>query len=224
MKSRGYDKVGGHASAARTALEMSKVLFQFGEIKRATKMPNGEYESDSHHSFTLALIAYELAKTYAPELDAMKVIAYSLAHDLPEVVTSDVNTLLASSEELMRKKMDEKAALPQIRKAFAQAPNVLRLIEDYETCEDEEAKFVFWLDKTMAILTHFFDNGENLRKLGVKDQSAIEQWYERLQHKLTTHAAHPHPAASGVLESLYQKMHDELLPPASLAEAEPAAD
>lgn len=193
---------------------MSEVLFRFGQIKRVTKMPNGEHESDSHHSFTLAVIAYELAKTYAPELDAMKVMAYSLVHDLPEVVTSDMNTLLASSEELVRKEVDEKAALPQVRKVFAQAPNVLKLMENYEACEDEEAKFVFWLDKTMTILTHFFDDGENLRELGIKDQPAIEQWYERLQQKLATHAAQPHTAAVDVLESLYQKMHDELLPPA----------
>jgi 5'-deoxynucleotidase YfbR-like HD superfamily hydrolase len=205
-------------AAAQTAIAMSKILFEFGQIKRITKMPNGEYESDSHHSFTLALIAYELAKMYAPELDATKVMAYGLVHDLPEVITNDMNTLLASSEELVRKKADEKAAMPQIRKIFNEAPNVRGLIEKYETYEDEEAKFVFWLDKTMTILTHFFDDGKNLRELGIKDQPAIEQWYERLQQKLAKHAAHPHATAVEVLESLYQKMHDELLPPAGSAE------
>lgn len=208
----------GHQPAAQTALAMSDVLFRFGQIKRATKMPNGEYESDSHHSFTLALIAYELAKAYAPELDAMKVMAYGLVHDLPELVTGDMPTLLASSEDLARKRARDVAAWPEVSKVFSAAPNVLELIKAYEAHDDEESKFIFWLDKSMTILTHFFDDGKNLRELGIKDQSAIEQWYERLQQKLATHAAQPHATAAGVLESLYRKMHDELLPAAEAAD------
>lgn len=208
-----------HQLAAQTAIAMSDMLFRFGQIKRATKMPNGEHESDSHHSFALALIAYELAKAFAPELDAMKVMAYGLVHDLPELVTGDMPTLLASSEDLVRKRARDAAAWPKVSKVFGAAPNVLELIKSYEAHDDEESKFIFWLDKSMTILTHFFDDGKNLHELGIKDQSAIEQWYERLQEKLSRHAAHPHSTASGVLESLYQKMHDELLPAAEVAEA-----
>lgn len=203
---------GSRQSAAQTTIAMSKVLFEFGQIKRITKMPNGEHESDSHHSFTLALIGYELAKKFAPELDAMRVMAYGLVHDLPEVVTGDVRTLLATSEELSQKHTQDKAAWPEVQKVFGVAPNVLKLIKSYEARSDEESKFIFWLDKTMTILTHFFDEGKNLRELGIKDQPAIEQWYERLQQKLAAHAANPHKTAAEVLESLYQKMHDELLP------------
>jgi len=203
----------GHQAAAQTAIAMSEVLFRFGQIKRVTKMPNGEFESDSHHSFTLALIAYELAKKYAPELDAMRVMAYGLVHDLPEVVTGDVSTLHASSDELARKKAQEEVAWPDAQKIFRAAPNVLELIERYKAHGDEESKFIFWLDKSMTILTHFFDDGKNLRELGIKDQPAIEQWYERLQQKLAAHAARPHQTAAEVLEILYQKMHDDLLPP-----------
>src|ERR1700756_2956489 len=105
-------------SAAQTAQAMADVLFQFGQIKRATKMPNGEFESDSHHSFTLAVVGYELAKLYAPELDAYKVMAYGLVHDLPEVITGDMPTLLASSEELLRKKEQDRVALIALKQIF----------------------------------------------------------------------------------------------------------
>ena len=199
-------------SAAQTAISMSSVLFEFGQIKRATKMPNGEYESDSHHSFTLALIGYELSRAYAPELDASKVMAYALAHDLPEVISGDIPTLLSSNEELRLKKERDREALAGLHDSLYMAPNVLALVEAYEACSDEEAKFVYWLDKTMTILTHFFDAGQNLYNLGVRDQAAIEAWYERLQEKLRLNAANPHQTAVEILEELYQKMHDELLP------------
>lgn len=191
---------------------MSEVLFRFGQIKRVTKMPNGEYESDSHHSFTLATIGYELARTYAPELDAAKVMAYGLTHDLPELITGDMPTLLASSDELLKKKAKDQAAVAQLRSMLAAAPHTMALVEGYEACADEEAKFVYWLDKTMTILTHFFDNGKNLYELGVRDQDAIETWYEKLQTKLQMNASRPHITVATILEDLYLKMHDELFP------------
>lgn len=200
------------SAAAQTAIGMSEVLFQFGQIKRVTKMPNGEYESDSHHSFSLALIAYELAREFAPELDAAKVMAYALVHDLPEVISGDMPTLLSSSEELVRKKENDKTAVAGLHRVLQAAPNVLGLVESYEAFADEEAKFVFWLDKTMTILTHFFDAGQNLHDLGIRDHAAIEAWYEKLLKKLRMYAADPHQTATTVLEDLYQKMHDELLP------------
>ena len=200
------------SAAAQTSIAMSEVLFQFGQIKRVTKMPNGEFESDSHHSFTLALIGYELARAYAPELDAEKVMAYGLVHDLPELISGDMPTLLASSEDLIRKKENDRQAVAALKVALRSAPNVMALIETYESCADEEAKFVYWLDKTMTILTHFFDAGRNLHELGVRDHAAIEAWYDKLQHKLRTYAANPHKTAAMVLEELYVKMHDELLP------------
>lgn len=200
------------SAAAQTSIAMSEVLFQFGQIKRATKMPNGEFETDSHHSFTLALISYELAKTYAPELDAEKVMAYGLVHDLPELISGDMPTLLASSEDLVRKRENDREAVTELKVVLKSAPNIMSLIEAYETCADEEAKFVYWLDKTMTILTHFFDAGQNLHELGVRDHAAIEAWYDKLQKKLSMYAANPHRTAASVLEELYQKMHDELFP------------
>jgi 5'-deoxynucleotidase YfbR-like HD superfamily hydrolase len=208
------------SAAAQTSIAMSEVLFEFGQIKRATKMPNGEFESDSHHSFTLALIGYELAKAYAPELDAEKVMAYGLVHDLPELISGDAPTLLASSEDLLRKKEKDREAVAKLGAVLKSAPHTMTLIEAYETCAEEEAKFVYWLDKTMTILTHFFDTGKNLHELGVRDRADIEAWYDKLQKKLRMYAADPHQTAVAVLEELYQKMHDELFPmPTEVEEA-----
>ncbi len=75
-------------------IELSRLLGEFGQIKRMAKLPNGDDETDSHHSFSLALTAYELAAQFAPELDQRKILLYSLVHDLPELITGDVNTPL----------------------------------------------------------------------------------------------------------------------------------
>lgn len=209
------------SAAAKTSMAMAEVLFQFGQIKRVTKMPNGEFESDSHHSFTLALIGYELASAYAPELDATKVMAYGLVHDLPELISGDMSTLLATSEELLHKKEKDQEAVEGLKTILSSAPNTVAIVESYEECADEEAKFIYWLDKTMTILTHFFDAGQNLHDLGVRDHAAIEVWYDKLRHKLNMYAASPHKTAATILEELYTKMHDELLP-AQLATEETA--
>lgn len=206
------------SAAAQTAIELSKLLFEFGQIKRVTKMPNGEQESDSHHSFTLALIGYELAKQFAPELDAMKVMAYGLAHDLPELVTGDVNTVLSTADELAQKYTNENASRSKVAGLFAPAPNIMELMARYEAHADEESKFIFWLDKSMSGLAHLFDRGKTLRELGAKDRAAIEQWYERVLQKLNSRAPNPHATAAEVLESLCQKMLAECFPAEAAAE------
>jgi 5'-deoxynucleotidase YfbR-like HD superfamily hydrolase len=47
-------------------IELSKLLGDFGQIERVTRLPDGRPESDSHHSFSLALISFELATQFAP--------------------------------------------------------------------------------------------------------------------------------------------------------------
>lgn len=201
-----------HRQTVENLIALSRALGEFGEIKRATLLPHGEHESDSHHSFVLALIAYELAMEYAPELDAPKVLLYALVHDLPELETGDTNTLLTSSAELKTKALTDSAALRQARKRFKHQPHVLCMIEAYEAKADAESLFVYWIDKLMTILTHFFDDGKNLRELGIQDQRDIQQWYDRLLEKLHRHGP-GHHVASTVLETAFRKMHDELLEP-----------
>ncbi len=192
-------------------IELSRVLGEFGQIKRVTLLPGGDQESDSHHSFSLALIAYELALQYAPELDASKVLLYALVHDLPELVTGDMNTLTATAEQLEQKAKAESEMLEQAEAMLAIAPNVLTAVKAYEAKSSDEAMFVYWLDKMITIPTHFYDNGENLRKLGIANRADIQAWYERTLTKLRKSPRDPHASAVSIMELAYRKMHDELL-------------
>lgn len=192
-------------------IELSKLLGEFGQIKRATLLPNGDIETDSHHSFALALIAYELARQYAPELDAHKIMLYALVHDLPELVTGDVPTLIISEEQLRQKAQADAAALHEVKKRLKSAPHITQALEAYEAKQDQETQFVYWLDKMITIPTHFLDNGANLRALGVTNRQDIAAWYERTLTKLNKQSLPPHPSAVQILELAYRKMHDELL-------------
>ncbi len=194
-------------------IELSRLLGEFGQIKRATLMPNGECESDSHHSFSLALIAYEMARQYAPELDAHKILLYSLVHDLPEIVTGDMQTLVTTSEALRAKAKRDEAALKEAKRHFAAAPHIVEALEAYESKQDDESLFVFWIDKMIPIPTHFYDDGANLRALGIQNQQDIREWYERTLEKLQWQEGTPHLSAVKILELTYKKMHDELLEP-----------
>lgn len=193
-------------------LSLSKLLGEFGQIKRATLLPNGEFESDSHHSFALALIAYELARQYAPELDQHKILLYGLVHDLTEIITGDMVTLTASEEELLQKASVDTKALAHAEELFRPFPHIFSALAAYEKKTDDESLFVYWIDKTITIPTHFYDNGANLKKLGINSQDDIRQWHDRTLKKLYRQSKTPHASAVEIFERAYQKMHDELLP------------
>ena len=198
-------------TAVDELIELSRLLGEFGQIKRATRLPNGDQESDSHHSFNLALIAYELACQYAPELDAKKILLYALVHDLPELITGDMVTLTATTEQLDKKAKADTLAVDETIAKLDIAPNIAAALLDYENKKDDEALFVYWLDKMITIPTHFYDNGENLRSLGIQNQQDIQQWYERTLTKLQKKKRTPHMSAVTIFELAYKKMHDELL-------------
>lgn len=191
--------------------ELSRLLGEFGQIIRVTKLPNGDFEPDTHHSFVVALTAFDLASKHAPKLDLRKILLYALVHDLPEMITGDVATLTASTDELKQKADRDALALERVAEIFADYPQIVQALRDYEVGADDEALFVYWIDKMITIPGHFFDNGENLKRLGVKNQQDISDWYDRIRAKLYARPGLPHLSAVKILELAYQRMRDELL-------------
>ena len=192
-------------------IELSRLLGEYGEIKRKTRLPGGDWEPDSHHSFNLALVAYDLANKFAPELDRERILIFCLVHDLPELITGDEATLISTSEKLKQKELRDAASLPEILARLKLYPSLVAALEQYEASDTEEAKFVYWLDKMITIPTHFYDDGATLREFGIKNRPDIQAWYARVLEKLERRAGQPHLVASEVLRLAYQKMHDELL-------------
>lgn len=192
-------------------IALSHFLGGFDQVKRATLLPDGSYESDSHHSFSLALIAYELASQYAPELDKQKLLVYALVHDLAELITGDVNTLASTPEELEVKRQNDIVATKQIIDQLIYAPHIADALKAYEEKADPESLFIYWVDKIVTLPTHFHDNGTNLRNLGVTTKQQALDWYNRVYAKLSQEKELAHGSVVELLRLAHKKIRDELL-------------
>ena len=198
--------------ATDEVIRLAALLGPFDDIKRATKLPSGSYESDSHHAFSLALIAYTVAGKYCPELDQQKVMKYALVHDLLELITGDEPTLHHTHEQHAAKKAREEMAAKDFQQLFGDHPTIVKDLEDYEKLDNQESAFVYVLDKACTVWTHFFDAGSNLRELGILKRADIDTWYERLQAKIANNlVAEPPQIAYEILEQSFGRMREELL-------------
>lgn len=164
-------------------IKLSELLGEMGQIKRGTNLPDGTPEPDSHHAFSLALIAYQIILTDCPELDASKVLLFALAHDLLEVITGDVDTLHFTPEQHAAKQAQEEKALDEFDIVFAQYPALKQAMYDYEKLDTSEAATVFVLDKACTTWTHHPDNAAYIRTRGVESKNDVEAWGERQRQK-----------------------------------------
>lgn len=191
--------------------DLHKIIDDFGLIERQHVMGDGRRESNTQHSFALALIAYEFAKQHAPELDTDKILRYALVHDLTEIVTGDVSSLHLTNEQHEQKRIRDYNAVKTLSKRIEFAPHILEDVVSYESMADAESRFVCWFDKCMQIPGHFLDNGNNLHNLGIETQTQIQQWRTRTLKKLHANAPNPHHSVEKLFDDLFTKMHDELL-------------
>ncbi len=192
-------------------IKLSTILSEFDGIKRATFLPGDIPESDSHHSFSLALIAYEFASQFAPDLNKQKLLLYALVHDLSELVTGDMNTLVATAEELAEKKRRDAIATKEMIARLDFAPHIADALKAYEEKNDHESLFIYWLDKAVTLPTHFHDNGAHLKGFGIVTKQDAIDWYNRVFDKLSQEKGLPHESVVKLLELAHQKLRDELL-------------
>lgn len=174
-------------------------------------LATGERETDLHHAFSLAVIAYDFCKQQELGLDLEKIMSHALVHDLLEIVTGDEMTLTATPAELVAKYEREKQALDELHTILQEYPDILSAHDEYEALDTPEAATVFVLDKTCTIWNHFHDSGAQLRDNGVTSRVLIEAWYEATKWKMQTRLqAQPPQAVYELFEASYEKMHQEL--------------
>ncbi len=166
-------------------VKLSELLGEMGRVKRATHLPNGEPESDSHHSFSLALISYHVVVNECPELDANKVMLFALCHDLLEIVTGDDDTLHFTAEQHASKQAKEQEALKEFDDIFAKYPQLKQAMHDYERLDTPEAATIFVLDKACTTWTWIHHNDLESHKTNrhVTTIEDVELWSERQTQK-----------------------------------------
>lgn len=127
------------------------LLTKFQKVERGVTVPGSKRpENDSEHSYNLAMAAWVLIKKDHLPLDLDKILKYALVHDLPEVYAGDAFALDPS--QVAAKVEKEQAALEKLHTDDLTVELAV-VIEQYESLNDEESRFIYSLDKLMAALT-----------------------------------------------------------------------
>lgn len=194
---------------ASNAIKLSEILGEMGSVKRATRLPSGEPESDSHHSFSLALIAYHIVKTECSELDADKVMLYALVHDLLEIVTGDEDTLHFTPDQHAAKYAREQAAELQFDELFADYPELRNALREYDKLDSPEAATVFVLDKACTTWTHHPDKTTYARQRGINTRADVRAWANRQRTKITDRLqVQPPQKIFDIYDQSFQELED----------------
>lgn len=143
------------------------------EVNRDIHLPlkKPRCENDAEHSFSLALIGSALAEKI--QLDAGKVALYATYHDLLEIYSGD--TSLWDKKGYETKLERENAAILSIKKEFKNFPLISDTIEKYESLHDEEACFVYALDKLIPVIIHIESNGKFYHKNKITYEDYIKK-------------------------------------------------
>jgi putative hydrolases of HD superfamily len=99
----------------------------------------------------LALTSWFLATHIAPELDHQKILKYALAHDLVELHAGDTFTF-GDKDKIESKSNREDTAIKLLVKDWPDFPELAEYASGYKNKIDEEAKFVFSVDKMLPVI------------------------------------------------------------------------
>ena len=158
---------------------------QYADIQRATLDRAGNLETDSRHAVHLTHMAAGYAAEFYPQLDQYKIAVYSWLHDLVEAYSGDVSSLGITPEQELQKHHDEQIALLNIKLDYEQQwPELLQIVDEYESLSTPEARFVKTFDKLDPGFTHFYSKGAQIKsRYGYGETEflvAIDQATERM--------------------------------------------
>ncbi len=163
-------------NTSKRLLDLQKLLYNFSQIKRMIYFPEsvgkGRKETDTEHSFHLAILAW-YASTHVPGLDTNKIVKYSLIHDLVEIYAGDVMAIGRTKEEQIQKSLKEKLALEKFGKQWKDFPELISSMEAYENQIDEESKFVKALDKLTPMLHNILGEGNSWKRLDLERSTIL---------------------------------------------------
>lgn len=128
-------------------------------INRNHYIPDTErHENVAEHSFSMALLCWKLFEEVNPPLDLSKILKYAISHDFAERGLEQDTSAYASAESREEKYEREAAELERIKEEFSDFSDLGKSIEDYEAAVDEEALFVYSVDKMQAAILGSIDD------------------------------------------------------------------
>jgi putative hydrolase of HD superfamily len=153
------------ASHLQDMIHFARLMLRLQSVVRAIHLPGREAkENDAEHSYHLAMMGWYLNSGAGLGYNTDKLIRYALAHDLVEAYAGDVSAL--DLEGRKHKRERESEALSRIESEFPEAADLTQAVRDYESLADEEAKFIYALDKLMPALMVYLDGGRTWHEEG----------------------------------------------------------
>lgn len=132
-------------------LELQQLIADFAKIERVPLLADtNRRENDVEHSFGLALTCWYLAPKIAPELDMAKIFSYALSHDIVEIHAGD--TFFYGDPALLASKVSrEQEAISKLEQSWPDFTEMTDYTQGYLDKRDEEAKFVYAVDKLLPV-------------------------------------------------------------------------
>lgn len=179
-------------------VKFTKLIHDFQKVERAVHVPRADrMENDVEHSYQLALVAWYVITVNKLSLDVNKAMRYALIHDFVEVYAGDTDATDPDPEVHATKAEREHQALLKLKQELTEFPEFIEAIDSYEQKQDEEAMFVYSLDKILPPLNIYLDSGRawKIRGLSLEDVIAhgmsrvsghpeVKKYYEQLAELL----------------------------------------
>ena len=140
---------------------------------------NERSENDIEHSFAVALLCWFIHDNYNIDLDLNKIFKYAIVHDFAEKYAGDINTF-ASKEDRQKKVELEKNAVKLLNKEFKDFRGLVKALNNYELKADEEAIFVWTVDKIQALILGDMDGWRPYKKINISYEMFTKKHHEQL--------------------------------------------
>lgn len=182
-------------------LNFIEAIEPFNKIERATYLSDlSRHESDSDHTWHMAMLAILLHDQIAFEVDLQKVLILILIHDLCEIYAGD--TFVHSPEH-----GNHEAEQRAVEKLFTLLPpdlaeTLLDHWEEFTFGNSLEAQFARALDRLQGLAQNVFSSGRVWKEHGVT---------EGMIRELNQEAMAFDPILTRIFERLYQQAKVEQL-------------
>lgn len=158
--------------------ELQKMIIDLSLIHRNHYLAQTERrENDIEHSMTVAVLCWYIHDKYRVDLDIAKILKYAIAHDFVERYAGDVNTF-ANVEERASKVIKEKQSLERLSDEFHEFGDMVSTMQQYELKIDEEALFVWTVDKMQALIMGDLDGWRPYAELNITFEAFCKKYGE----------------------------------------------
>jgi putative hydrolase of HD superfamily len=145
-------------------LEIDKLK---GVLRKVKPLGENRYENTAEHSWQIAVFALSLARTLEMSVDAERVVAMLLVHDIGEIDAGDKFVFAQDGWE--ERKMAELRAVERIFSLATEttAKFLLDMWKEFDAGETQDARFAKAIDRGMPVLLNLSNGGGSWLEHGI---------------------------------------------------------